>query len=214
MMPGEESIVLVGGGRHCKVVLSIILENNIYKNIHISDLSKNIGKEILGFKIDSSDNDLLELFQNGVKQAFVTMGELQSIQRRIELFKTLGNIGFQFPTIISNGSYIQDTVTLGAGTVVMAGVIINVDTKIDKNCIINTGAIIDHDCHIGAHTHLAPGVTLSGSVEIGMGTHIGTGASIIDGITIADHVIVGAGAVVIDDVPSNSKVAGVPAKKI
>lgn len=51
-------------------------------------------------------------------------------------------------------------------------------------------------------------------IKIGNNVFIGNYAIIMPGVKIGDDVIVGAGAVVTKDVPSNSVVAGVPAKII
>jgi serine O-acetyltransferase len=40
------------------------------------------------------------------------------------------------------------------------------------------------------------------------------GAKVLGGITVGDNVLIGANAVVVKDVPSNSVVAGVPARVI
>jgi acetyltransferase-like isoleucine patch superfamily enzyme len=51
-------------------------------------------------------------------------------------------------------------------------------------------------------------------VTIGSDVWIGAGAMILPGVTIGDKCVIGAGSVVKDDVPSNSVVAGSPAKVI
>ena len=53
-----------------------------------------------------------------------------------------------------------------------------------------------------------------GEIVIGNNCHIGWGATILPNVHIGDNVIIGAEAVVTKDVPSNSVVAGVPARHI
>lgn len=51
-------------------------------------------------------------------------------------------------------------------------------------------------------------------ITIGNDVWIGGNATILPGVTIGDNVVVAAGAVVTKDVPANTLVGGVPAKKI
>lgn len=51
-----------------------------------------------------------------------------------------------------------------------------------------------------------------GEIKIGNNVWIGDKASIMGGVTIGDNVIIGAGSIITHDIPSNSLVAGVPAK--
>ncbi|MBR1885984.1 MAG: sugar O-acetyltransferase [Schwartzia sp.] len=51
-------------------------------------------------------------------------------------------------------------------------------------------------------------------VRIGNDVWIGGNATILPGVTIGNNVVIAAGAVVTKDVPDNTLVAGVPAKKI
>lgn len=51
-------------------------------------------------------------------------------------------------------------------------------------------------------------------IKIGNNVWIGSNATILQGVTIEDGAIIGANAVVVKDVPSNTIVAGVPAKVI
>lgn len=80
---------------------------------------------------------------------------------------------------------------------------------------------------IGSFTTIAADVTItnggheistlepsSGEINIGNGCWIGHGARIVRPVTIGDNVIIAAGAIVTSDIPSESIVAGVPAKII
>lgn len=53
-----------------------------------------------------------------------------------------------------------------------------------------------------------------GCVNFGDNVFVGTGAKIFYGVNVGSNVIIGAGSMVIKDVPDNSVVRGVPAKKI
>jgi acetyltransferase-like isoleucine patch superfamily enzyme len=110
------------------------------------------------------------------------------------------------------------------------------DIHIGDNCSLNPFAIvyghggvrIGDGVRIAAHTviipanHTAPaegnalfesGVTARG-IEIGDNTWLGSGAVILDGVRIGCNSIVGAGSVVTKSVPSDTTVAGVPARRI
>ena len=83
-----------------------------------------------------------------------------------------------------------------------SAVVIHARAKIGDDCIVN------------------PAVTIGGRSKqynvphIGSKVYIGGGAKILGDVNIGDNVVIGANAVVISDVPSNSVVAGIPAKTI
>ena len=55
-------------------------------------------------------------------------------------------------------------------------------------------------------------LTSKGPISIGNNVWIGDKVTILGGVTIGDNVIIAANAVVVNDVPSNSIVAGIPAR--
>ena len=105
-----------------------------------------------------------------------------------------------------------DPKTIGEGTVIMAGVVVNSASHIGRHVILNTSSSIDHECVIGDYVHISPNATLCGNVVVGEGAHIGAGATVIQGIRIGQWATVGAGAVVIQDVPDYAVVVGNPAR--
>ena len=109
---------------------------------------------------------------------------------------------------------VSKSATVGEGTVVMAGAIMNADVRIGKHCIVNTGASIDHECQLGDFVHIAPHATLCGLITVGEGTMIGAGASIITGVKIGKWCMIGAGSVVLRDIPDGCVAYGNPCKVI
>ena len=209
----KKRIVLIGGGGHCKVVISILKKLDNFEITGIVDNYK-VGALISGIKVIGTDDDLKNIYKSGVHYALVTVGSIKDNTRRYKLFNMARKIGYNFPVIISPEAVVDKSVRVDEGTVIMPGCIINIDSSIGKNCIINTGAIIEHDCKIGDHCHIAPGVHISGEVNIGELSFVGIGATIIQGIKIGKNVTIGAGSVVIKDIPNNVIAVGNPAKII
>jgi len=93
---------------------------------------------------------------------------------------------------------------------------------------LNLDRLYPQGIHIGENTLVASSVTimshdhckridnqpLLADVYIGKNCFIAVGAIILPGITIGDEVIIGAGSVVTKNVPSNTIVAGNPARII
>ena len=76
---------------------------------------------------------------------------------------------------------------------------------IGEDSYVASGAIIfSHDFYRNIHTH----------TYVGKKCFIGANAIIMPGVLIGDQVIVGSGAIVTKNAPSNSIVAGNPAKII
>lgn len=98
---------------------------------------------------------------------------------------------------------------------------------IHPECRVSFGTKLDktypQGVHLGAESYLASGAIvfshdfsreIKTDTYIGEKCFIGVNAIIMPGITIGNEVIVGSGAVVTKDVPSNTIVAGNPAKVI
>lgn len=206
----KDKIVVIGGGGNAKVIISILKKINEYEIIGYTDV-ENKGK-ILGVVYLGNDDSLNSLYNNGIKNGVIGLGQIKSSAMRRRIVDMCKKIGFNFPTIISPNSLINEEVIIGNGTVVMDGVIINSGSKIGKYSIINTNASIDHDCSIGDFTHIAPGVTLSGEVTIGDNILVGTGASVIHQIKIPDNTIISSGSSVQKNITKSGIYRGVPAK--
>ena len=209
----KKKIVLIGGGGHCKVVISILKKLDNFEIIGIVDNYKS-DSFISGIKIIGTDDDLKDIYKSSIHNALITVGSIKDNTKRYKLFNMAREIGYNFPVIISPEAVVDKSVRVDKGTVIMPGCIVNIDSSIGKNCIINSGAIIEHDCKIGDYCHIAPGVHISGTANIGELSFLGIGATIIQGIKIGRNVTIGAGSVVIKNIPDNAIALGNPTKII
>lgn len=208
----KDKIIVIGGGGHAKVIISILKKLNKYEIVGYTDF-QNKG-EILGISYLGNDDMLNSLYNKGIKNAVIGLGQIKSAAFRRKLVALCKDIGFKLPAIISQNAIINEEVSIGNGTVVMDGVTINSSSSIGEYSIVNTSASIDHDCSIGDFTHIAPGVTLSGEVKIGNDVLIGTGANVIQQINIPDNTIISAGSSVFQSISKKGIYRGNPSRLI
>ena len=194
-----QKIIIIGGGGHAKVLISILKKLSSYEITGYTDMT-NCG-DILGIKYLGTDE---EIFENKnfekISLAVLGIGQIKNFNFRKKIVERYLANGYNFPAIISPDAIINEDVKIGNGTVLMDWVIINSGTEVKDFSIINTGVIVEHDCTIGSYTHLAPGTVLSGTVNVGNNTLLGTGSVVINNIDITNEVIIPAGSVVRKDV--------------
>ena len=212
----NRNILLIGGGGHCKSVLSSLLDSGIeeYSKIGIIDAKDKLGEFIMGIPIIGCDEDLPELYKTGYNYAFVTVGSVGNPSLRIKLFNYVEEIGFSIPTIIDSSAVVSKYSRINEGVFVGKQAVINTGTNINRGAIINTGSIIEHDCKIGEFVHIAPGTVLSGEVSIGDYSHIGSNATIKQLVTVGSNSIIGIGSVVTNDIEPSVLAYGNPCKEV
>lgn len=209
MIKARESIFVFGASGHAKVVIDIIEKQGLYDIAFLADdnpLLKHV--EVYGYHVIGDKHELLG---ETVRKGVVAIGS-NSVRRNVAAW--LVDNGCELVSAVHPSAQLARGVTIGEGTVVMAGVCINSDTVIGRNVIVNTRASIDHDCTIDDSVHIAPGSVLCGSVTVGEGSFVCAGATVIPNLCIGRNVTIGAGATVIRDVSDDLTVVGSPASTI
>lgn len=201
----SEKLVLVGASGHGRVIADIAKKIG-YSDIAFLDDNEAVmqcaGYPVLGRTDTASrypDRDFLVSIGNARIR--------QMLQKRLE------QNGLTVVSLIHPSAVIGEDVTVGSGTVIMAGAVVNPGSVLAEGCIVNTCASVDHDCRIGAYAHVSVGAHVAGTVEIGQRTWIGAGATVINNIKIAADCMIGAGAVVVKDITCEGVYKGVPARR-
>lgn len=192
-------MILYGASGHAKVIIDILEALGTTIDFIVDDdpsISSLLGYEV---RRDCGSYD----------SAIVSIGKPEIRKRIAERIAVK-----HWAKAIHPHAIVSPHVTIGEGSVVMAGAVINSGAVIGKHCIVNTGATIDHDCVVGDFAHIAPGVHISGGVAVGDGSWIGVGACVKQNVVIGKHVVIGAGAAVVNDIQDGVTAVGVPAKDV
>ena len=116
--------------------------------------------------------------------------DTKGISRRASEFERYIDSGYGFPPLIHPRAFVAREATIGPGTQLMAGAILQPYAQIGRNVIVNTGAQIDHHCCIGDHAHIAPGAILCGDVTVEAGAMVGAGAVVLPGSKVTTGTLV------------------------
>ena len=206
-------IVVVGGGGHATVVISILRKLERYRILGYTDLKDN--GSLLEAPYLGSDSELRALAAGNEKlNAVLALGQVGLGELRYKLWTRLQSPSLSFPLIVSPDAIVNEGTSGGEGAVVMDGAVINSGASIGRGVIVNTNCTIEHDVVLADWVHVAPGATISGHVTVGFFSMIGAGATVIEGINIAAGCMVGAGATVVRDLTEQGVYVGSPARRI
>jgi len=200
-----KKIILIGAGGHCVSCTDVIEKEKKFKIIGLIDNKKK--SFLFGYKILGNDKNLKKFYKK-VKFALITTGHIKNNKIREKLFEKVSKHGFKFPRIVSPLAYVSQHATIGEGTIIMHGSIVNAGAKIGKNCIINSKSLIEHNVIIEDNCHIATRSTVNGGVKIKSNSFIGSCSIIKQNTTIGKNCFVNANLFVEKNLKNNSKFYG------
>lgn len=206
----QKHLIIIGAGGHGKVTADCARATQQFDNIYFLDgeypnFNKVADWDVVGVPSQFED------FADEQTWFFVAIGHNPT---RAMWQKKLLASGTKIATLIHPSTCIGSEVSIGQGSLVLAGAVVNILTDIGQGCIINTAASVDHDCQIGNYCHIAPGVNLAGAVNLGTEVFMGIGSTAVPCVTIGDKTIIGAGATVLGNIQAQVTAVGTPAKVI
>jgi UDP-N-acetylbacillosamine N-acetyltransferase len=206
----KQTVVIWGASGHAKVVADIVrLHRDRFELKGFLDDVDTQQRQFLELPVFGGAEALGSLKMMGVTHIVFGFGNCEG---RLKLSEVVRKEGFSLATIIHPTAVVATDVSIGDGTVIAAGAIVNPGSKVGANVIINTRASVDHDCEIADGAHICPGATLGGSVIVGTAAWVGIGSTVKDHINIGSRALIGAGSVVVSDIPEGVVAYGVPAR--
>lgn len=188
----KPSVILIGAGGHAHACIDVIEQHGQYHIAGLVGMPEEMHTQHLGYAVIATDAELPQLAKD-YQYAFITVGQIRSPDSRIRLYQQAIQLGFNLPVIIAPTAYVSHHATIGAGTIVMHGAIVNAGGKVGNNCIINTRALVEHNATVEDNCHISTGAILNGDVSIGAGSFVGSGSVIKEGVTLGKGCLVGMG---------------------
>lgn len=209
-----QNVVIFGASGHGSVVLDCIEKEGKYNVVGFIDSFKKKGISVNGYPILGTEYDLPFLIDKyNLYGGIVAIGDNWIRNTMVErIDKICPN--FMYVSVVHPGAEVGKDVQIGAGTVIMPGVIVNANSFIGNFCLLNTNSSLGHDGFMQNFSSLAPKSCTGGNFNLGKYSAICLGANIIDAISIGQHTVVGAGSLVVGNLESNILAFGAPAKKI
>ncbi len=205
-----QQLIIIGAGGHARACAEIAARCG-FTVVGFCDPARALGEWINGVPVIAEDDERLLAEWTKDTQLFVALG---NNARRVELGELAQEQGIELATLADPTTVVSTSAETGAGSVLMANVVVNANTRVGAHCILNTACTIDHDGDLADGVQIGPGVHTAGGVRFAEKALAGVGASLVPGVRVGREAIVGAGAVVTEDVPDRITVAGVPARPI
>jgi sugar O-acyltransferase (sialic acid O-acetyltransferase NeuD family) len=203
MSPPE--LLLLGAGGHAASCIDVVERAGSFVVAGLLGTRNEIGRSVLAYPVVASDEQIDEWVRR-VPNVLVAIGQIRSADLRTRLFNSALAAGAVLPAIVSPLAHVSRHATLGAGSIVMHGAIVNASAQIGENCIINSMALVEHGARVGSHCHIATGARLNSGVVVGDGSFVGSGTVIRQKATIGAGCVVGMGQVIVGDVTDGTTV--------
>ena len=142
------------------------------------------------------------------------MGNPRAPRSRQAVVRRLGLPDERYATVVHPLASAPPSCTLGAGSVLLAGVVLTADVRIGRHVLTMPGCVLTHDDVVDDFASLAAGVLLAGGVRIGAGAYLGAGVRVRENLSIGSGSMLGMGSLVLADVGPDEVWYGSPARRV
>ena len=130
---------------------------------------------------------------------------------RARLVSRLGVDPERFATVVHPAAWVSPDTSVGAGSVLLAGVVATASVRIGQHVAVMPGCVLTHDDVVDDFATLASHVVLGGSVQVERGAYLGAGSLVREGLRVGSWSFTGMGALVLSDIPAAELWFGSPA---
>jgi len=120
----------------------------------------------------------------------------------------------RYATVVHPAAVVPASARLGAGTILLAGVVLTADVSVGRHVVLMPNAVLTHDDELADFVTVCAGVALAGAVRVGQAAYLGAGSLVRERCTVGAGAVLGLGAVAVRDVPAGQVWVGNPARPL
>lgn len=202
-------LLLVGASGLAREVLTLLRNHAEYAPVGIlDDLPGLRGAAIDGIPVLGR---LDQITRHPAARILICVGRGEARARIADRLLALGVTDARYARLVHRSVEVPDNCQIGAGSIVLAGVVLTADVNIGRHTVVMPHVTLTHGDRVDDFATLCAGVTLGGNVSVGSSAYLGMNAAVRERVRIGREAVVGMGSVVLEDVPDRETWAGVPA---
>ena len=210
----NKPLIIIGGAGHGSVIEACLKDNRKrYSDLEwdLKGFCNDYDKEVDGYPVLGKLTDIPKL----IEQGYWFIWGIHLIARNYktaELYDSLKIPKDRLATVIHQSAFIDDTVVIEPGCLVMYNAYIAPRTHIGESTMIKANTNIGHDVKIGRLSHIAMGSTIVSFGEVGECADVAVSATALAHTRIGNYSMLSASALATHNIPDGEIWAGVPAR--
>lgn len=213
MITENKPLIIIGGAGHGSVIEACIKDNrkNGYNEWDLKGFCNDYDTEVDGYPVLGKLADIPRLLEQG----FWFIWGIHLIGRNFKTLELYSNIQLpqsRLATVIHHSAFIDDSVIIEPGCLVMYNAYIAPRTHIGESSMIKANTNIGHDVKIGRLSHIAMGSTIVSQVEIGECADVAVSSTVLAHVKVGNYSMIAAAALATQNIPEGEIWAGIPAK--
>ena len=209
----NKPLIIIGGSGHGSVIEACIKDNRKHGDYEwdLKGFCNDFDTDVDGYPVIGKLSDIPRLIREGYWFIY-GIHLIADNYKTAEIYDRIKIPKERLATVIHHTAFIDDTVVIEPGCLVMYNAYIAPRTHIGESTMIKANTNIGHDVMIGRLCHIAMGATIVSCVNIGECADIAVSATILAHKKIGNYGMLSAVALATHDIPEGEIWAGIPAK--
>lgn len=212
-MSDNKPLIIIGGTGHGSVIEACIKDNRKHGFIEweLKGFCNDYDTEVDGYPVLGKLTDIPRLINEGYWFIY-GIHLIGRNYKTTELYINLNLPKERLATVIHHTAFVDDTVVVDPGCLIMYNAYIAPRTHIGESVMIKANTNIGHDVKIGRLSHIAMGSTIVSCAEIGECADTAVSSTVLAHVSIGSYSMLAASALATHNIPDGEIWAGVPAK--